>query len=153
MMRAPETKDASGSSHYGIVPRRSDAPGARLRSGTRERANRLSIGTEELLAAIDLAKEIESTANRELRLSRAVVALGGHIGSHSADRFSRVSRARKTRKAPRQVSRRVSSEQIVEIERRHPRPDPARTAEIRDPRLGADPGAAERYGPARLLIR
>ena len=68
MMRAQETKDASGSSHYGIVPRRSDSPGARLRSGTAERANRLSIGTEELLAAIDLAWEIESTAIRFSRI-------------------------------------------------------------------------------------
>jgi hypothetical protein len=66
-----------------LCPAGFDAPGTRLRSGTAERANRLSIGTEELLAAIDLAWEIESTANRELRLSRAVVALGGHIGLHS----------------------------------------------------------------------
>jgi quercetin dioxygenase-like cupin family protein len=39
--------------------------------------------TEDVLAAIDLAKEIDSIANRELRLSRAVVAPGGHIGWHS----------------------------------------------------------------------
>jgi len=39
--------------------------------------------TEDVLAAIDLAKEIDSIANRELRLSRAVVAPGGHIGLHS----------------------------------------------------------------------
>ena len=39
--------------------------------------------TEDVLAAIDLAPEIDSTANRELRLSRAVIAPGGHIGLHS----------------------------------------------------------------------
>ncbi len=39
--------------------------------------------SEEVLASIDLAKEIDSGANRELRLSRAVVAPGGHIGVHS----------------------------------------------------------------------
>jgi len=38
---------------------------------------------EDVLAAIDLATEIDSIANRELRLSRAVVAPGGHIGLHS----------------------------------------------------------------------
>jgi len=36
-----------------------------------------------VLAAIDLAKEIDSVQNRELRLSRAVVSPGGHIGLHS----------------------------------------------------------------------
>jgi quercetin dioxygenase-like cupin family protein len=41
---------------------------------------------EEVLASIDLAKEIDSVASvagRELRLSRAVVSPGGHIGVHS----------------------------------------------------------------------
>jgi quercetin dioxygenase-like cupin family protein len=38
---------------------------------------------EKVLASIDLAKEIDSVENRELRLSRAVVAPGGHIGLHS----------------------------------------------------------------------
>ena len=38
--------------------------------------------SEEVLAAIDLVPEIDSVANRELRLSRAVVAPGGHIGWH-----------------------------------------------------------------------
>ena len=38
---------------------------------------------EEVLAAIDLAHEIESLQDRELRLSRAVVEPGGHIGLHS----------------------------------------------------------------------
>jgi quercetin dioxygenase-like cupin family protein len=36
-----------------------------------------------VLAAIDLATEIDSITNRELRLSRAVVAPGGHTGLHS----------------------------------------------------------------------
>lgn len=39
--------------------------------------------TESVLAAIDLAKEIDSVDNRELRVSRATVAPGGHIGLHS----------------------------------------------------------------------
>ena len=39
--------------------------------------------TEDVLAAIDLAQEIDSVTNRELRLSRAVIAPGGHIGLHS----------------------------------------------------------------------
>ena len=38
---------------------------------------------ESVLAAIDLAKEIDSVENRELRVSRATVAPGGHIGLHS----------------------------------------------------------------------
>ena len=38
---------------------------------------------EDVLATIDLAKEIDSVQNRELRLSRAVVLPGGHIGLHS----------------------------------------------------------------------
>lgn len=38
---------------------------------------------ETVLAAIDLAKEIESVENRELRVSRATVAPGGYIGLHS----------------------------------------------------------------------
>ena len=39
--------------------------------------------SEDVLASIDLAKEIDSVQNRELRLSRAVVSPGGHIGLHS----------------------------------------------------------------------
>ena len=39
--------------------------------------------TEDVLAAIDLAPEIDNVANRDLRLSRAVIAPGGHIGLHS----------------------------------------------------------------------
>jgi quercetin dioxygenase-like cupin family protein len=38
---------------------------------------------ESVLAAIDLAKEIDSVENRELRVSRATVAPAGHIGLHS----------------------------------------------------------------------
>ena len=38
---------------------------------------------EKVLAAIDLAPEIASLENRELRLSRAVMAPGGHVGLHS----------------------------------------------------------------------
>jgi quercetin dioxygenase-like cupin family protein len=38
---------------------------------------------EQVLASIDLAKEIDSVQNRELRLSRAVIEPGGHIGLHS----------------------------------------------------------------------
>jgi len=38
---------------------------------------------ETVLAAIDLAKKIDSVENRELRVSRATVAPGGHIGLHS----------------------------------------------------------------------
>jgi quercetin dioxygenase-like cupin family protein len=38
---------------------------------------------EAVLAAIDLAKEIDSVENRELRVSRAIIAPGGHIGLHS----------------------------------------------------------------------
>ena len=39
--------------------------------------------SEDVLASIDLAKEIDSVQNRELRLSRATIAPGGHIGLHS----------------------------------------------------------------------
>ena len=39
--------------------------------------------SEDVLVTIDLAKEIDSVQNRELRLSRAVVSPGGHIGLHS----------------------------------------------------------------------
>jgi quercetin dioxygenase-like cupin family protein len=38
---------------------------------------------EEVLAAIDLAEEIRTVENRELRVSRAIVAPGGHVGLHS----------------------------------------------------------------------
>ena len=41
--------------------------------------------TEDVLASIDLDKEIDSVQNRDLRLifSRAAIAPGGHIGLHS----------------------------------------------------------------------
>jgi len=39
--------------------------------------------TESVLAAIDLAREIDSVENRELRVSRATGAPGRHIGLHS----------------------------------------------------------------------
>ena len=39
--------------------------------------------SEAVLASIDLAREIDTVQNRELRLSRASVAPGGHIGLHS----------------------------------------------------------------------
>ncbi len=39
--------------------------------------------SEKVLATIDLAHEIDSVQNRELRLSRAVIAPGGHVGLHS----------------------------------------------------------------------
>jgi quercetin dioxygenase-like cupin family protein len=38
---------------------------------------------EKVLASIDLAKEIDTVQNRELRLSRATVQPGGHVGLHS----------------------------------------------------------------------
>src|SRR5271169_2624943 len=37
---------------------------------------------EQVLAAIDLTGEIGSVKDRELRLSRATVAPGGHVGLH-----------------------------------------------------------------------
>jgi quercetin dioxygenase-like cupin family protein len=39
--------------------------------------------SEDVLASIDLAKEIDSVQNRELRLSRALIEPGGHVGLHS----------------------------------------------------------------------
>jgi quercetin dioxygenase-like cupin family protein len=39
--------------------------------------------TENILAAIDLSKEVESVQGRELRLSSAVIEPGGHVGLHS----------------------------------------------------------------------
>ena len=36
-----------------------------------------------MLAAVDLAKEVDSVENRELQVNRATVAPGGHIGLHS----------------------------------------------------------------------
>jgi quercetin dioxygenase-like cupin family protein len=39
--------------------------------------------SEDVLAAIDLANEMDGVEGRELRLSSAVIAPGGHIGLHS----------------------------------------------------------------------
>jgi quercetin dioxygenase-like cupin family protein len=39
--------------------------------------------SQAVLTAIDLAGEIETVADRQLRLSRAVIAPGGHVGLHS----------------------------------------------------------------------
>src|SRR5438105_12111324 len=39
--------------------------------------------SEDVLAKVDLAKEIDSVEGRELRLSSAVIAPGGHVGLHS----------------------------------------------------------------------
>jgi len=39
--------------------------------------------TEDVLAAIGLDNEIDGVQGHELRLSRAVIAPGGHIGLHS----------------------------------------------------------------------
>ena len=39
--------------------------------------------TENVLASIDLSKEIEGAQGRELRLSSAVIEPGGHVGLHS----------------------------------------------------------------------
>jgi quercetin dioxygenase-like cupin family protein len=38
---------------------------------------------EKVLASIDLAGEIDTVQDRQLRLSRAVIAPGGHVGLHS----------------------------------------------------------------------
>jgi quercetin dioxygenase-like cupin family protein len=42
--------------------------------------------SEDVLASIDLATEIDSVQDRDLRLSRATIAPGGHIGLHSHQR-------------------------------------------------------------------
>ena len=39
--------------------------------------------SEDVLASINLATEIDSVQDRELRLSRTTIAPGGHIGLHS----------------------------------------------------------------------
>jgi quercetin dioxygenase-like cupin family protein len=39
--------------------------------------------TETVVGAVDLAREVVSTENRELRLSRVIVGPDGHIGLHS----------------------------------------------------------------------
>src|SRR4051794_26373966 len=40
------------------------------------------LASEDVLASIDLATEIDSVQERELRLSRATIAPGGHVGLH-----------------------------------------------------------------------
>src|SRR5437868_2136928 len=45
--------------------------------------NDYKLVSEDVLAKIDLAKEIESVEGRELRLSSAVIAPGGYVGLHS----------------------------------------------------------------------
>ena len=45
--------------------------------------NDYKLVSEDVLAKIDLAKEIDSVEGRELRLSSAVIAPGGYIGLHS----------------------------------------------------------------------
>ena len=39
--------------------------------------------TEDVIASIDLAKEVDSVQDRGLRLSRTMIAPGGHVGLHS----------------------------------------------------------------------
>jgi quercetin dioxygenase-like cupin family protein len=39
--------------------------------------------SEDVLATIDLSKEIDGVQGRELRLSSAMIAPGGHVGLHS----------------------------------------------------------------------
>ena len=39
--------------------------------------------SEDVLADIDLARQIDTVQNRELRLSKAVIEPGGHVGLHS----------------------------------------------------------------------
>ena len=51
--------------------------------GQRVAPTEYKLVNEHVLATIDLAKEIDNVQNRELRLSRAVIAPGGHIGLHS----------------------------------------------------------------------
>src|SRR5207245_2279630 len=45
----------------------------------------------------------------------------------------------------------LGGEELVEIDRRHLRPDAARAAEVGDPRLGADAGAGEDHRTLRPL--
>ena len=40
--------------------------------------------SEDVLASIDLATEIDSVQDRDLRLSRATIAPGGHVGLHQS---------------------------------------------------------------------
>ena len=51
--------------------------------GQQSAPNDYKLVSEAVLAKIDLAKEIDSVEGRELRLSSAVIAPGGHVGLHS----------------------------------------------------------------------
>jgi quercetin dioxygenase-like cupin family protein len=51
--------------------------------GQQSAPNDYKLVSEDVLAKIDLAKEIDSVEGRELRLSSAVIASGGHVGLHS----------------------------------------------------------------------
>ena len=51
--------------------------------GQQSAPNDYKLVSEDVLAKIDLAKEIDSVEGRELRLSSAVIAPGGHVGLHS----------------------------------------------------------------------
>ena len=51
--------------------------------GQQSAPNDYKLVSEDVLAKIDLAKEIDSVEARELRLSSAVIAPDGHVGLHS----------------------------------------------------------------------
>ena len=51
--------------------------------GLQSAPNDYKLVSEDVLAKIDLAKEIDSVEGRELRLSSAVIAPGGYVGLHS----------------------------------------------------------------------
>src|SRR6266576_506000 len=74
-MRAAHALDALGAAFVlldaGVVLGQQSAP------------NDYKMVSEDVLAKVDLAKEIDSVEGRELRLSRAVIAPGGHVGLHS----------------------------------------------------------------------
>src|SRR5918995_2865364 len=50
--------------------------------------------------------------------------------------------------APRLAALLLGSQELLEINRLHPRPDATRAAEIRNARLGADARAREEQGPS-----
>jgi len=66
------------------------------------------------------------------------------IGGGGAKRFLHREAA-----APRLASRLLRGEKIGKVDRRHPGPDPAGAAEIRNSRFGADAGAGEYDGAVR----
>ncbi len=57
--------------------------GAGVALGQRTPPDGNHLVAENLLATLDLAKEIDGVQNLELRVSRAVIEPGGHIGLHS----------------------------------------------------------------------